>query len=445
MNGHLKCVFQGIFLSFLGLVTIAFNLSAQDLSVSSEQTERMRWFSEAKLGIFIHWGIYAVNGIDESWSFFNGYIGHEDYMKQLDGFTAAKYDPEGWADLIARSGARYAVLTSKHHDGVALWPTSASDLNVVRKTPAGRDLVGPFMKALEKRGIKKGLYFSILDWSHPDYDRKTSKEWRYKGDSVRFRRFTDFNFKQLSELSNLYKPDLLWFDGDWEHSPQEWRSAELKERLIKDNPNLIINSRIGGDLGDYATPEQGVPLSRPDHPYWELCLTTNNNWGFQHTDTAWKSPSELLRIFVECLKMGGNLLLNIGPKEDGTLPDEAIKILENFGRWTSKHESAIYSTRAGIPDGHVYAPTSLSQDGTILYIYLDSKPKESLAIRGLKNKINRIWVVGNGSKLDYRIVGKQYWSEVPGLVYVDIPDHVYDQDITVLAVLLDGPVALHQD
>jgi len=422
-----------------------FMLISSSLFAQKKEENKMNWFEEAKLGVFIHWGIYSVNGIDESWSFFNEYISHEDYMKQLSGFTAKKYDPEKWATLIKNSGAKYAVLTSKHHDGVALWDSKVSDLTVVKKTPANKDLVKPFMEALEKNGIKKGLYYSVLDWSHPDYDRKTRSEFRYQNDPIRFQKFVDFNFAQLKELSQQFKPDLYWFDGDWEHSAEEWKSQELKNTLLSYSPNLIINSRIGGNLGDYATPEQGVPVTRPKSTYWELCLTTNNNWGFQPTDIHYKTSSELLRIFVDCLNKGGNLLMNIGPLPDGTIPIEAESILQEFGRWTSKHETAIYTTKAGIPEGHVYAPTTLSEDGTILYIYLDYRVNESLAIKGLKNKVNRIWVVGNGTKLNYKSVGKQYWSDVPGILYIDIPNHVYDPAVTVLAVLLDGPVDLYRE
>lgn len=432
---------------FLKLVCITL-LCAHSLISPAQQAEnsqKMDWFKNAKLGIFVHWGIYSVKGIDESWSFFNDYISYEDYMSQLDGFTALNYDPAHWAKLIRESGAKYAVLTAKHHDGVALWDTDANSLSVVQQTPAGRDLVGPFMEALEKEGIRKGIYFSILDWSHPDYDRKSRNTYRYTDDPERFRKFTEFNFQQLEELSTRYQPDLFWFDGDWEHSPEAWRSEELKAMLLSQNPQVILNSRLGPGLGDYATPEQGVPVSKPKQPYWELCMTMNNSWGYQHNDHAYKSPSELLRIFVDCLHMGGNLLLDFGPKADGSIPEEAESILKEFGRWTSKHQTAIYPTQAGIRDGHVYAPTTLSEDRTILYIYLDYKVKESLAIKGLKNKIQRVWVVGNGTKLRHREVGKMYWSQVPGMKYIDIPEQVYDPHITVLAVLLDGPVDLYQE
>ncbi|HOI49166.1 MAG TPA: alpha-L-fucosidase, partial [Prolixibacteraceae bacterium] len=235
-------------------------LTAQETALEKEK--RMQWFEDARLGIFIHWGIYAVDGIDESWSFFNQYISYADYMKQLEGFTASRYNPQQWAELIRESGARYAVLTSKHHDGVALWNTRCNSLNVVEKTPAGRDLVDPLVKALRKNGIKAGLYFSLLDWSHPDYPNMTRSEKRYENDSVRWQRFVDFNFCQLEELSARFKPDLFWFDGDWEQSAEAWRARELNQMLRSRNPGVILNSRIAG-YGDYSTPEQGLPVTRP--------------------------------------------------------------------------------------------------------------------------------------------------------------------------------------
>ena len=146
-------------------------------------TSKMEWFQDAKLGIFIHWGIYAVNGIDESWSFFNGYISHEDYLKQIEGFTAKHYNPELWAKLIKDSGAKYSVITTKHHDGFALWDTKLGSLNV-KQSPANGDLIGPFAKALRKEGLKVGLYYSLPDWSYEDYPNITRNTKRYENDSV---------------------------------------------------------------------------------------------------------------------------------------------------------------------------------------------------------------------------------------------------------------------
>lgn len=410
----------------------------------AEKEKRMQWFEDAKLGIFIHWGIYSVNGIDESWSFFNDYISYDDYMKQLDGFTASKYDPAVWAKLIAESGAKYSVLTTKHHDGVALWDTHCGDLSVVKKTPAGKDLVAPFVKELRKNNVKVGLYYSLLDWSHPDYPNKTREIKRYKEDSVKWNRFVDFNFCQLEELSKQFKPDLYWFDGDWEQSAKKWKAKELSEDLRKWNRDVILNSRIQG-YGDYATPEQGLPVTRPDSRYWELCMTTNDSWGYQHNDHNYKTPNQIIRILVETINKGGNLLLDIGPKPDGTIPEEQVTILKELGRWTNKHAEAIYGTRAGIPYEHFYGPTALNQKGDILYLYVPHKPNGPLMLKGIKNKINRMWVVGNGTKLNWDVKMKQYWSAVPGIVYIDVPEKVLDPEVTVIAVLLDGKVDLYRE
>lgn len=407
--------------------------------------ERMQWFEDAKLGIFIHWGIYSVNGIDESWSFYNGYISHDDYMKQLEGFSAKNYDPENWASLIKESGAKYAVITTKHHDGVALWGTKCNKgLSTAEHSAAKKDLLTPFVKALRKKKLKSGLYFSLLDWTHPDYPNNTREIKRYTNDSLRWQRFVDFNFCQLEELSKKYKPDLFWFDGDWEQSAEKWKAKELSEQLRRWNKNVILNSRIRG-YGDYATPEQGLPITRPDSQYWELCMTMNDNWGFQHNDVNYKTPNQIIRILIDCLNKGGNLLLDIGPKADGTIPDEQENILKELGRWTSKHAEAIYGSRAGIPFEHYYGPTALNKKGDILYLFVPHIPNGPLVLKGIKNNINRIWVVGNGTKLNWDIKMKQYWSSVPGIVYIDVPEKVLDKEVTVLAVLLDGKIELYRE
>jgi alpha-L-fucosidase len=429
------------FLILVFLIMITAVLKAQE--TAEEKNKRMQWFQDAKLGIFIHWGIYAVDGIDESWSFFNGYISYKDYMKQLKGFTASKYRPEEWAKLIKESGAKYAVLTSKHHDGVALWDTKYNDLNVVDKTPAGRDLIKPYCEALRKNDLKVGLYFSHLDWSHPDYPHFTREEKRYKDEPARWERFLKFQRGQIEEIAKKYKPDLLWFDGDWDYSAEKWKAKELREKIFQWLPNTIVNSRING-YGDYATPEQGLPVIKPEGEWWELCMTMNDSWGFQHNDKNYKTPNQIIRIFVDCISLGGNLLLDIGPEADGTIPPEQVNILKELGRWTKKHADAVYGTTAGIPYGHFYGPTALSKDKQLLYLFLDYKPKGPVIIKGLKNQINRIWVLGNGTKLSWDVKMKQYWSAVPGIVYIDVPEQVLDEQVTVLAVLLRGPVDLYR-
>jgi alpha-L-fucosidase len=452
----------------------------------SQENARMNWFKNAKLGIFIHWGIYAVNGIDESWSFYNEYLPYDEYIKQLHSFTAENYDPQAWAKLIKESGAKYAVMTSKHHDGVALWQTDDGILDVVNMTPAGRDLVGPYCEALRAEGIKVGLYYSLIDWSFIDYPNFTKTQKRYIEDSVRWGRFTDFNLGQIREISTKFNPDLVWFDGDWEHGAEQWHAAEIRELLLENNPDVIINSRLQG-YGDYATPEQGIPVSRPKSEYWELCMTMNDSWGYQQNDKNYKSANLIIRIFADVIGMGGNLLLDIGPKADGTIPEEQVSILQELGAWTSKHSEAIYGTQAGVPKDCYYGPSTLSADSTILYLFVPTNSKfqipnskqiqnqeskiqnenhqtskspnqpisqspnpptdlpscsPTVLIKGVTNKISAIWVVGNGTKLDQITWLKPWWSGNPGLIEISIPEEALDAEMTVIAVLLDGKIAL---
>jgi alpha-L-fucosidase len=435
-----KNIQLSLLLLFIGLTG-----QAQQKTVPDSIKNKMQWFADAKLGIFIHWGIYAVNGIDESWSFYNKKISYPDYMKQLNGFTASKYDPQYWADLIKESGARYAVLTTKHHDGVALWNTQQSKLNVVSSTPAKRDLVKPFYDALRKDNIKCGAYFSILDWSNDNYTgfRKDSSRYKIADQPERWKKYQSFYKAQLQEIMKNYNPDLLWFDGDWEHSAKDWDASGTRSMLLSYNPKLIINGRLTG-YGDYETPEQNFPVTRPKYNWWELCMTTNNNWGYHPDDTAWKTPFEVITIFADVVANGGNLLLDIGPKEDGTIPEQQVQLLKELGKWNKKHAEAVFGTLGGIPQGHFYGPTTLSKDSTVLYLFLPGKTSGSVVVKGLDSKIKSVEVLGNGSKLQPKIVGKISWSAIPGLVYIPVPENVQDEYVTVLKVQLEKPIKLYR-
>lgn len=431
--------------SLLLLIFCAATTSAQQKISADSIRNKMQWFADAKLGIFIHWGIYAVNGIDESWSFYNKKITHAAYLKQLKGFTAARYDPEAWAALIKEAGANYAVITTKHHDGIALWPTKQNHFSVVKNTPAKRDVLQPFYAALDKQGIKKGAYFSLLDWSYPDYTGflKDSSRYKIADDPQRWQRFQYFYQAQIAELNTAYKPDLWWFDGDWEHSADEWQATKVRADILKGNPNAIINGRLMG-YGDYDTPEQNFPVTRPKFTWWELCMTTNNNWGYHPDDTAYKTPFEVITIFVDVVSNGGNLLLDIGPKADGTIPAEQVNILKELGKWNKKNGEAIFGTIAGLPQGHFYGPSTLSKDSSILYLFLPGQTTGNILLKGLSNEIKEVQVVGTTLHLQPKIVGKISWSPVPGLVFIDVPQTVRDPYMTVLKLTLDKPLKLYR-
>lgn len=414
------------------------------------------WFRDAKFGIFIHWGIYAVDGVPESWAFYDGRVPYEQYMKQLEGFTASAYDPRAWAELFARVGAQYAVLTARHHDGVALWDTGQQDgLSVVDRTPAGRDLVTGYVDALREQGLKVGLYYSHSDWSHPHYatvvhpappndhirDNRYVTPAEGQQDPERWQRYLAYRSAQVRELVSAHRPDLLWFDGEWERSQEQWRMGELAQEILALNPQTVLNSRML-DYGDYATPEQGLPVQAPDGP-WELCLTINDSWGYQHRDHNHKSVRQLVRYFTETIAMGGNLLLDVGPREDGTIPQEQVERLEGLGAWIARHDRAVHGTGAGLPPGHHYGPSTVSDDRRTVYLVCFDAPRESLAVRGLRTPVERVTVLGTGTELGHRVTGGL--DDVPGVLWIDAPDAAdLDAHATVLALELAGELDLYR-
>ena len=414
------------------------------------------WFLDAKLGIFLHWGIYSAGDTSESWAFFRGEISHEDYLAQARTFTASSYDPDAWAELFVEAGAKYAVLTAKHHDGFALWDTQRSKLNVKDGSPAGRDLIGPYCEALRKRGLKVGLYFSHLDWSHPDYASVVPQKLQSDHQAARYgnrfaypqgpedpaawERFLEFHRGQLKELCIRYSPDLLWFDGDWERDPEQWRFKELREQLLSWAPGVILNSRMGG-YGDYGTPEQAMPVTKPKGP-WEFCVTINDSWGYQKKDTNFKSTRQCVRMLAECAGMGGNLLLDVGPKSDGTLQKEQVDVLKGLGRWAQKHSEALHGTIAGLPPGLFYGASTLSKEKDVLYLICFDRPNDQVAVKGIHNDIKRVSVV-DGGELKQRKIGGAAWVNLPGVLWIDVPESALDPDATVLKVELAGPLDVY--
>ncbi len=421
------------------------NSFAQQKTEADSIQQKMQWFEDAKLGIFIHWGMYSVDGVDESWSFYNNKISHADYMKQMNRFTAAHYNPEAWAALIKESGARYSVITTKHHDGLALWNTKQDNYSVVKNTPAKRDLLTPFYKALDNKGIKRGAYFSLIDWSSKDYPGflKDSTRYKIKDEPARWKRYLKMMNAQIDEINTQFKPDLWWFDGDWEHSAEEWEAQKVRKEILKKYPTAIINGRLQG-YGDYETPEQNFPVTRPNYHWWELCMTMNNNWGYHPDDDNYKTPFEIISIFVDAVSNGGNLLLDIGPKEDGTIPPEQVHILKELGKWNKKSGEAIFGQAAGLPQGHFYGPSTISKDSTTLFLFLPGQSAGNIMVKGLKNAIKDIQIVGTTQHLKPKVVGKISWSPVPGLVFIDVPEKYKDEYMTVLKLSLDGPLSLYR-
>ena len=415
------------------------------------------WFKKAKLGLFIHYGIYAVKGVAESWSFYNGKISYEDYMAQAEGFSASKLDMKNWAELAVEAGAKYAVFTTKHHDGMALFDTKYSDLNILKQTPVKRDLVAEYVDAFREKGIKIGLYYSLIDWSHPDYpsvyqggvipeDKSQCNHFSSPKDGVqdekRWKNFLEFDRNQLKELlTNYGNVDLLWFDGDWERSAEQWGLPEFKDYLLSFNKDIIINSRLAG-YGDYLTPEQGLPVKRPEGE-WEFCTTINDSWGYQQDDNHYKSPGQVIRIFVDTITMGGNLLLDIGPREDGSVDERQINVLRELGSFIRENEEAIYNTNAGLPFNYFAGGSTVSEDGKTLYLFVYDIPREAICIKGLCNKIESVKILSTGKELTHDVQGGAAWFNIPGLTWISLTPADCGKYMTVLKVELDSPLTLY--
>ncbi len=425
-------------------ITAIYTQTISQTQISKE--DKMQWYKDAKLGVFIHWGLYSVNGISESWSFFNGHISHKDYLKQTKGFKCENYNPEYWAKLIKNSGAKYSVITSKHHDGFALWNTKQGKFSAAKSAATGKDVLSPFVKALRDNGLRVGIYFSLPDWSYKDYTDFTRKEKRYKiaDEPKRWEKFIKYMQAQLNELASQYHPDLWWFDGDWEHNAKEWRVDEIKSLLLANNPKTIFNSRLNGN-GDYETPELGIPVQRPDAKYWELCITMNDSWGYQTKDNNHKTPQQVIDLLADCISKGGNLLIDIGPKADGTIIPEQVEVLQELGKWTSKHSDAIYATERGIPYDYFYGPTTLSKDSTTLYLFVRDKPKDNqIILKGISNDIEKISVLGTNTILKDKLYSKVSWNTYPGVRYITIPENKLDKYYTVVALKLKGKIKLYK-
>lgn len=301
--------------------------------------------------------------------------------------------------------------------------------------------------------MKVGLYYSHSDWNHPDYpsirhvepgdEHPSPYSHAEPGteDPAGWERYLAYRDGQVGELVTRLRPDLLWFDGEWERTEEQWRMRELAELILAGNPDTVLNARMLG-YGDYATPEQGVPLQAPDGP-WELCLTVNDSWSYRPKDRDFKSVRQLVRYFTETIGMGGNLLLGVGPREDGTIPEEQVERVEGLGTWIAKHPDAVYGTVAGLPAGHHYGPSTLSADRRTLYLMCFDAPRESISVRGLRNAVRRVTVLGTGAELGHHTTGGL--DTVPGVTWIDAPTAAdLDEYATVLAVELDGELDLYR-
>lgn len=392
--------------------------------------ERARWYNEAKFGLFIHWGLYAVPhrarpGQLAEWIMDNEKLTASEYERFVDGFTAQKFNADEWMQIARTTGARYVVLTSKHHDGFCLWDTQLTDNNSA-KTVARRDIVGQLAAAAERAGLKFCLYYSMLDWHHPDYE-------------ANFPRFVDWMHRQLRELLTRYPLWGLWFDGEWTHSKAEWRGDDIIAMTRQLRPLAFLNDRLGRETRgtiagvDFYTKEQEIPrdaMRRQNRPVaWETCQTFGYSWGYNESPDALKSGERLIEQLVDVVSKGGNFLLNIGPRPDGTIPEFFQARMKIIGQFLKTNGEAIYGTDRS-PFGGRLPAGRVTTKGNRIYIFLEALPSGNIALPGLENKIQRAYLLATGEGLSL--------SHQNGTSYIASPSKLAGPVFTVVAVELDG-------
>ncbi len=383
--------------------------------------ERIKWFLEARFGMFIHWGLYSLLGRAE-WVMYLERIPRSEYARLAGEFRAECFDADSWVECARLAGMRYVVFTARHHDGFSLFDTQYSDFKSTN-TPAGRDFVAEYVDACRRAGLRVGLYYSLLDWRWDAYWRGPQR------DPEAWSRFLEYVHGQVEELcSNYGRIDVLWFDGAWPYKPEDWRAEELLTKVRKLQPQIIVNNRTGLP-GDFETPEQHVPWWSPPKRPWETCMTMNDSWGYFEGDRNWKTPRQVIATLVTVVSLGGNLLLNVGPRGDGAFPPEAVELLSHIGRWMRSNGESIYGA-SGAPFTTTVGP--ITAKGNKAYVHALRWPGKAITVAGVGNTVSGAYLLATGEEVRFRQEGDRVFLE--GLPAT--PPDPYD---TVIVLELDGP------
>lgn len=367
---------------------------AQPITVMSDETRRIREeFQDRKFGIFLHWGIYSMMA-DGEWVMYNKRIDRKEYAKLAGGFCPAWFSAQEWVQLFQEAGAQYVTFTTRHHDGFSMWDTKASSYNVVEQTPYGRDILKSLSDACRQYGLKLHLYYSHMDWYREDYPLgSTSRDLPHDEATSDWDSYYAFMNTQLTELLSNYGPiGAVWFDGMWDHTEEgfDWRLPEQYALIKKLQPKCLIGNNHHGspiDVEDFQLFEQDLPgqntagLSgnqKVSRLPLESCMTMNNTWGYSITDKAYKSGDEIIRRLVTAAGMNANFLLNIGPRPDGQLPDQAVDVLRQLAEFMKYNSLSIINTRGGCVPPQDWGVTT--QNGKKLYIHLLNKEKDGKVV-----------------------------------------------------------------
>jgi len=425
--------------------------------------KRTDWFVNDRFGMFIHWGLYAIPARGE-WVRSIEKIPVEDYQKYFDTFDPVNYDPKKWAKLAKKAGMKYAVLTAKHHDGFCLFDSKLTEYKSTN-TPAKRDLVREYVDAFRAEGIKVGLYFSIIDWHHPDYPaygdafHPMNQNETFKDVKHNFDNYIEYMHGQVRELlTNYGKIDIMWFDFAYT-SPsrtdelkymrdETWKSAELIKMMREIQPDIITDDRLAGsasdpetDLkyGDFGSPEKiipptGVLNSKGESIVWEACITLNENWGYCSDDRNFIDSKTVIRSLIECVSKNGNMLLNVGPNAKGEIGEDETKILEEVGEWMAKNGESIYG--CGLSDLPKPEWGRFTQKGKTLYAHIFDRGIGAISLANLNGKVDenarRLWD-------DSEIMLSRPWmtAAFPNDVFIEIKSNKLPDDAsTVVKITL---------
>ena len=409
---------------------------------------RLRWWSEARFGMFVHWGLYAHDGC--FWKGQDGKTEHmmrhlkipiAEYEKIAAAFNPVGFNADQWVSTAKAAGMRYLVITAKHHDGFAMYDSPSSDYNIVRRSPWGRDPVRELAEACRRQGLRFGVYYSLgRDWHDPDVPtevkadgNRRSNTWDFPDEGRKdFSKYFERKVKpQVRELMTRYRPAVMWFDTPEKISAAQ--SAELVRLIHAVKPDCIINQRVGNRRGDYAVREQEIPKGGEPQP-WETCMTLNRHWGWHKLDDDWKPTRELVRHLVDIASKGGNFLLNVGPRGDGRIPGPSVERLAEVGRWMRVNGPAVYGTTAGPfrqQPAWGRATKRLTKGGATLYLHVFDWPRDGrLVAPGLRNRVVSAALLADGRRLTT--------VSSPAGVVVNVPPAAPDEFSSTVVLRIKG-------
>ncbi len=387
----------------------------ESAEVVADRMRRLKWWNAARFGMFIHWGLYSILGRHE-WAMEMEGIPVPEYESLAKQFKPQPNAARAWAKLARQAGMKYMVMTSKHHEGFCNFDTKLTSYCAPKQGP-GRDLLKEFADAARAEGLRVGFYYSLMDWHHPDGARCAK-------DEAARRRFVDYTHGLVRELVTSYgQVDILWYDVASPLDAKGWESEKMNKMVFGLQPNIIVNNRnkLGGD---FATPEQRIQAEAEGRA-WETCMTMNDSWGYHKADDNWKSPKNIVRNLITCAQGGGNYLLNIGPKGDGSIPEESVQILTAVGKWMDKHSEAIYESELCKVTRCRFA--SFTRKHNTLYIHVFFWPGSTMTIGGLRTKVKSARILTTGQNVKFQ-------QEEFRVQFTGLPDKAPDDLVTVVAV-----------